>query len=155
MTTSIIYGFGFNVDEISDERLIAFMIKHKDTFCKSDTENELFCEVVNLTDLDIDVYGIEDFFEEYACDVSGHEGKGSVISNVISRETGIRMEYQMAQSDCDGYPSVLLVEAYPWNYNEKERNLTIDSLTELLLPYAKELGLRERDIDGLEVEYYG
>ena len=155
MRSSFVYGFGFEVENILDRVLLDFMINHKNTFCKTDIENDLFCEVVNFTDEDLDAYGLEDFFESYQCDCTGQEGVGAVISNVISRETGIMVEYQMGQSECGSYPSVLLAETYPWNYNEKERNLTVESLTEILLPYAEELGLSKDDINALEIEYYG
>ena len=84
------------------------------------------------------------------CDYSGHQGRGAVISSIIIRETGIRVEYQMGQSDCDSYPSVLFAEKMPWHLNEKERNLTVESLTDILLPYVEELGLSRKDIDSLK-----
>lgn len=152
MRSSFVYGYGFIVDEITDEKLIEFIKKHKDAFCKSDEEKALFEEMLEYTE---EEYDLEDFFDGYSCDCSGQEGRGAVISNIISRETGIRIEYQMGQSDCDSYPSVLFTETYPWNYNDKERNLTVESLTKILLPYAEELGLSKKDIDALEIEYYG
>lgn len=152
MRSSFVYGYGFVIDVIEDEKLIDFIKNHKDTFCKSDNEKELFEEMLEYTK---DEYDLEDFFEVYECEMTGMEGSGAVISNVISRETGIRVEYQMGQADCDSYPSVLFTETYPWLLNEKERNLTVESLTEILLPYVEELGLSKKDIDALEIEYYG
>lgn len=152
MRSSFVYGYGFIVDEITDEKLIDFIKNHKDTFCKADYEKELFEEMLEYTE---EEYYLENFFDDYYCDCSGQGGRGAVVSNIISRETGIRIEYQMGQSDCDSYPSILFTETYPWNYNEKERNLTVESLTEILLPYAEELGLSKKDIDVLEIEYYG
>ena len=155
MRSSFVYGFGFEVENVLDRVLLDFMINHRNTFCKTEIENELFCEVVNFTDEDLYAYGLEDFFESYSCDCSGQEGCGAIISNIISRETGIRVQYEMGQSECCSYPSVLFTETYPWLCNEKEKNLTIESLTEILLPYAEELGLSKDDIDALEIEYYG
>ena len=157
MRSSFVYGFGFEVYDVKPLALIGFIENHKETLIKSDLEREMV-ETINNTENGLFAYNIaEEYFEdwEYACDVTGQEGFGAVISNVISRETGIRIEYQMGQSDCGSYPSVLLAETYPWLYNEKERNLTVDSLTEILLPYAEELGLSKDDIDALEIEYYG
>ena len=125
---------------------------HKVTFCKSDKEKELFEEMLEYTK---DEYDLEDFFDCYSCKMTGMEGNGAVISNIISRETGIRIQYEMGQSDCCSYPSVLFAECMPWHLNEKERNLTVESLTEILLPYVEELGLSRKDIDALEIEYYG
>ena len=156
-STSMYYGFGFEVDNIKTLDLVTFMTNHKRTLCESIREREMF-DVLHNTEDGIFSYNFaQDFFEEwdYECDVSGQSGLGAIISNVISRETGVRVEYQMGQSDCGSVPSVLLVETSPWNYNEKEKNLTINSLTELLLPYVLELGLSKKDIDFLSIEYYG
>lgn len=152
MKTDIVYGYGFMVDEIPDDVIIDFIKNHKETFCKSDTENELYEEMLEYTK---EAYDLENFFEMYSCDHTGMEGNGAVISNIISRETGIRFEYQCGDADCNSYPSVLFVETYPWNYNEKEKNLTVESLNEILLPYVIELGLNRSNIDALEIEYYG
>ena len=152
MRSFIVYGYGFIVDEVPDDKLIDFIKNHKDAFCKLNDEKELFNEMLEYTK---EEYDLEDFFDYYYCDSSGQEGRGAVISNIISRETGIRVEYQSGQSDCYSYPSVLFAEGYPWLYNKKEKNLTVDSLTEILLPYAEELGLSRKDIDTLEIEYYG
>lgn len=155
MSTSIVYGFGFIVDEITDKKLIDFIKNHKNTFCKSPTEKEMFNEILNMIELEIDMYGLTDYFESYSCDCSGQEGRGAVISNIISRETGIRVQYEMGQDDCYSYPSVLFPEGMPWHLNEKEKNLTKESLTEILLPYVEELGLSRNNIEELKIEYYG
>ena len=152
MRSSFVYGYGFFVDEIPDGVIIEFIKNHKDTFCKSDKEKELYEEMLEYTK---EEYDLEDFFESYGCDCTGMEGNGAVISNIISRETGIRFEYQCGDADCDSYPSVLFAETYPWNYNEKEKSLTVESLTEIMFPYIEELGLKKENIDALEIEYYG
>ena len=153
MRTDIVYGYGFtSVDEIEDNKLIEFIKNHKDAFCKSEEELALFEDMLEFTK---DEYDLEDFFELYGCDMTGLEGNGAVISNIISRETGIRFEYQCGDADCCSYPSILFSETYPWNFNEKEKNLTVESLTEILLPYVEELGLGKNSIDALEIEYYG
>ena len=155
MSTSIVYGFGFVVDEITDEKLINFIKNHKDTFCKSPTEIATYDEILNMSENEIDIYGLTNYFENYSCDCSGQEGCGAVISNIISRETCIRVQYEMGQDNCFSYPSVLLAEGMPWHLNEKEKNLTKESLTEILLPYVEELGLSRNNIEELKIEYYG
>ena len=156
MRSSFVYGYGFEIYKTSDEELIEFIKNHKDTFCKSDEEKELYNRILNYREEDYN-YGLEELFEDemYACDYSGQEGFGAPISNIISRETNIRFQYEMGCSDCCSNPSVLFSETYPWNCNETEKNLTIESLTETLLPYVEELGLSKDDIGYVEVEYYG
>lgn len=155
MSTSIVYGFGFIVDEITDDKLIDFIKNHKDTFCKSPTEIAMYNEILNIPENEIYMYGLTDYFEDYSCNCSGQEGRGAVISNIISRETGIRVQYEMGQSECDSYPSVLLAEGMPWHLNEKEKNLTKESLTGILLSYVEELGLSRDNVEELKIEYYG
>jgi hypothetical protein len=152
MRSSFVYGYGFIVDEIYDNVLIEFIKNHMRTFCASDIEKEMYEEMLEYTK---EEYDLEDFFESYSCDCTGMEGRGAVISNIISRETGIRFDYQRGDGECNSYPSVLFVESYPWNLNEKEKNLTVESLTEIVLPYVEELGLKKNNIDALEIEYYG
>lgn len=155
MSTSIVYGFGFVMDGVTDKKLIDFIKNHKDIFCKSPTEKEMFNEILNMSEKEIDMYGLDDYFENYSCNCSGQEGRGAVISNIISRETDISVQYEMGDEECYSYPSVLLAECMPWHLNEKEKSLTKESLTEILLPYVEELGLKKKDIECLKIEYYG
>ena len=64
---------------------------------------------------------IEKTFDSYSCQTSGSQGAGAVISNVMTRVTGIRFSYYGADPDCDTYPAVIFQEDYPWNYNEEEK----------------------------------
>lgn len=155
METSIVYGHGFIVDEVTDEKLIDFIKNHKNAFCKTPTEIAMYDEILKMTETEIDTYGTEDYFQGYSCICSGQEGRGAVVSNIITRETGIGVQYEMGDRDCDSYPSVLFPEGMPWHLNEKEKNLTINSLTEILLPYVEELGLSKDNIESLKIEYYG
>lgn len=155
-STSIYYGYGFEVDEVTTQSIMDFMKNHQLTLSYP-REIEMF---VALRDKDEGILSYDDpneFFEDwaYSCNVSGQEGLGAVISNIISRETGIRIEFQKGQDDCGSVSTVLLLETSPWNYNEKEKNLTLDSLMKLLFPYAKELGIDKDDIGFVSIEYYG
>lgn len=156
-STSMYYGYGFEVDQVTTKNIMDFIKNHQLTLCIYPRECEMF---IALHDEDEGILSYDDpneFFEDwdYSCNVSGQEGLGAVISNVISRETGVRVEFQKGQDDCGSVPTVLLLETSPWNYNEKEKNLTLDSLIELLLPYAKELGIDKDDIGFVSIEYYG
>lgn len=150
-STGIVYGFGFNIT-CDDELLINFIINHKETFCKSEEEICLFNNMLEYTSKQ---YDLEDFFEQYACNSSGMEGNGAVISNIMSRETGIRFEYQSGDSGCDSYPTILFSESMPWHYNDKEKKLTEESLKEICEQYAIELGIDIDDINMCKIEYYG
>lgn len=155
--TSIYYGWGFEVDGIKPLNIIAFMENHQIALCQSNREKEMLNAIHNTEDGIFAYNFANDFFEEWSCecDVSYQIGLGAVVSNIISRETGISVEFQMGQSDCCSVPSVLFTERMPWHLNEKEKDLTLESLTELLLPYVIELGLKETDIQALSIEYFG
>ena len=156
METSIVYGNGFNVDKVRPLKMIDFIKNHKKTFCQSETENEIY---KNLTDTDNGIFAhnyMGDFFNNYgySCEYSGREGFGAVISNIMSRETGIRFEFQTGQDDCDGVPSVMLAECPAWALNDTERNLTEEKFMKICDKYMKELGIEGR-ADYLKVEYFG
>lgn len=150
MRSSFIYGYGFNCD-CDEDILIEFVKAHKDTFCKSEEETELYNEMLNYTS---DEYDLENFFDGYGCEVSGMEGNGAVIANIMSRETGIRFMYCQPDGDCDTYASVIFEECYPWNLNETEKNLTIEVLENICKKYMDELGITDKP-DYLNLEYFG
>lgn len=151
MNSSFIYGYGFNCD--SDEgKLIDFIKEHRETFCKSDREKELYNDMLNYTESEY--YGLEDFFEDYSCDNTGMEGMGAVIANIMSRETGIRFAYCQPDGDCNTLASVVFEEGYPWQLNENEKELTEEKLLNICKKYMNELGITDNP-DYLSLEYYG
>ena len=89
MRSSFIYGYGFNSD-CDEGKLIDFIKEHKETFCESDREKELYNDMLKHIENE---YDLEDFFEDYSCDNTGIKGIGAVIANIMSRETGIRFAY--------------------------------------------------------------
>ena len=150
MRSSFIYGFGFNCD-CEDVKLIDFTKAHKDTFCKTNEEIKLYKEMLEYTK---EEYDLEDFFERYACDANGMEGNGAIISNIMSRETGIRFIYCLPDEDCGTYASVVFEQGYPWQLNETEKNLTEKQLSDICEKYMNELGIMGSP-DYLDLEYYG
>lgn len=150
MNSFHIYGYGFASD-CDEGKLIDFIKAHKDTFCRSNEEKEMYKEMLDHTS---DEYDLEDFFSSYSDDQSGNEGCGAVISNVMSRETGLRFEYCKSDSECNTPASVVLSCGYPWQYNEAERNLSQARLDEICKVYMDELGIFGEP-DGLELEYFG
>ena len=150
MGSSFIYGYGFNCD-CEDKKLIDFIKTHKETFCKSEIEAKLYDEMLRYTENE---YDLEDFFGYYSCESNGIEGNGAVISNIMSRETGIRFMYCQPDGNCDTWASIVFKEGYPWQLNEVEKNLTEEKLGEICMRYMEELGILELP-DYLSLEYYG
>lgn len=150
MRSSFIYGYGFNSD-CDEGRLIDFIKEHKEAFCKSDREKELYNDMLNHTESE---YDLEGFFENYSCDNTEIEGIGAVIANIMSRETGIRFTYCPPDGDCDTFASVVFEEKYPWMVNEIEKELTEEKLSNICKKYMDELGITDNP-DYLNLEYYG
>lgn len=150
MNGSFVYGYGFNC-ECDNKKLIEFVKIHKETFCESDMEVELYEEMLEYAEYGDD---LEDFFDGYSCESSDMEGNGAVISNIMSRETGIRFKYCQPDGDCDTYAAVVFKENYPWELNDTEKNLTEEKLQIICKKYMDELGI---DIEPcyLSLEYYG
>lgn len=151
MRSSFIYGYGFNCDCCDEEKLIDFIKEHKEAFCKSDREKELYNDMLNYTEGE---YDLEDFFEDYSCDNTGMEGIGAVIANIMSRETGIRFAYCQPDEDCDTFASIVFDEKYPWEFNETEKELTEEKLSNICKKYMDELEIVD-DLHHLGLEYYG
>lgn len=150
MKSSFIYGYGFNSD-CDEEKLIDFIKEHKESFCKSDREKELYNDMLNYTETE---YDLEDFFENYSCDNNEMEGIGAVIANIMSRETDIRFAYCPPDGDCDTLASILFDEKYPWLFNKTEKELTEEKLSNICKKYMNELGIMDNP-DYLDLEYYG
>lgn len=80
-----------------------------------------------------------------------------IAADIISAESGIRIQYEPADTDkgCIGEASILLPDALPWLYNNKEKSLTEESFREEMRPFFDELELNVDNIEYLEIEYYG
>ena len=150
MRSSFIYGYGFNSD-CDEGKLIDFIKEHKEAFCKSDREKELYNDMLKHTESE---YDLEEFFEDYSCDNTGMEGMGAVIANIMSRETGIRFAYCQPDGDCGTLASIVFDEKYPWFFNETEKELTEEKLSNICKKYMNGLG-RTDNPDYLNLEYYG
>lgn len=155
METSIIYGFGFTCD-LSDYKLINFLKNHKNTFCQTVQEVELFKKTVEakeMTPAALDFF-LEDLYRNYKCDTSGISGRYAIISNIMSRETGIRFDYCPPNGECDTPEAICFCAGYPWFYNEIEKSLTSDKLEQILKKYMEELEIDDEP-DYLQLEHYG
>ena len=134
-----VYGIGLNIDKVEEETYISFLKKHKKSLpprfvmqvdelihdCAKDHDLLFLSEMQEITD------------------------NGSIswpIAQIITAETGVRFDCPGRTEDDEDY--VLFTKGYPWRFNEKERGLDEMSLTMLLEPYAKELGIAvEDDVD--------
>ncbi len=146
------YGFIFIYNEellINKDKLIAFIKKHKSTFCKSETETELYNDMQGLNE-----YDLKDLFENYCCDNTGIVGIGAVISNIMTRETGINFGCYPEDLGCDTPAAIVFLQLFPWQFNEKEKNLTKERLYNICEKYMDELGLEDKP-NWQSLEYYG
>lgn len=151
MRSSHVYGYGFHCD-CEDQKIIEFIKSHKKTFCKSEMETDLYNEMLEYT---AGEYDLEDFFMDYSCTSCGAAGIGAVISNIMTRETGVRFEFHNSQEECDTKASVLYGIGYPWQLNETEKELTEEKLENICSIYMQELGIPSSEMGYLELEYYG
>lgn len=152
MRSSFIHGYGFELYCNDNEgKIIDFIKTHKDTFCKSDREKEIYSNILEYIEWQDN---LEDFFEDYTCEISGMEGFGAAISNIMCRETGIRFEYQKGDECCSSFPSVVFSTGYPWGYNRVEKSLTEKDIFNICKKYMKELNINTEPAY-LSIEYYG
>lgn len=155
MRSSFVYGYGFKLYCNGDEeKIVEFIKAHKDTFCKSDSEKEIYSYLLKFSEKQNNQNDLEDYFANYECEYSGCQGIEAAISNIMQRETGIRFEYQCGDENCDNYPSIILREGYPWQYNEVEKSLTEKDLSHICKKYMDELGIYSEP-NYVNIEYYG
>ncbi len=151
METSFVYGCGFEISSVKTETIVRFIKNHKKAFCETVSDPALYDELVKTEDID----EARELLESCTCIISGREGMYSVVSNIISSETGISFQYEPGQDDCIGEASILLSDTMPWSLNKKEMDLTWKSFVDVLTPYVKELGLDQSVIGRVEIEYFG
>lgn len=150
MKTDIIYGFGFECSLVNEKHFAEFIRKHKEVLNMSEIEKFMVHVAENAPE---HIKECMDELKEYSCDNSGEESVYAFISNVMTRETGINFEYRDSNEDYNQYPVIMFVENVPWLYNSAEKELTRDSLYEIMDRYAKELYLTQ-DPDYISVEYF-
>lgn len=152
MSSSHIYGYGFEF-EYKGAKFTEFLKKHKDSFCISDKEKELYSKFEAYAK-DKNWKEIEFLLADYSGEANGIQNVGFVVANIMYRETGIRFVYCLPDGDCDTPEAILFEEAYPWSFTERERLLTEEELQEICLRYMDELGISDEP-DYLSQEYYG
>ena len=136
----IVKGYGFTLEDVSEDTRKDFIRKH-------------YKSVVDIADeitSDMDEEEIEEEIEEILDDNPDEIGK--YIAEIITTETFIPVNYEEGQSDCYGSESILLYEGMPWDF-KNIRNLTEEKLQNILRPYSEELGAGQPE--PVEIEYFG
>lgn len=139
INSSVFYGYGFKCD-FSEDKLIEFVKLHKETFCKI-AEKDLYEEIINVEGCEL-ARLLSDY--NYCCDLSKFEGLGSIVSNVMTNETGITFGYFPKDVGCGVFGAILFLMEYPWDYNEKEKNLKRKNLKEICKKYMNELNIIDK-----------
>ena len=143
MASTFAFGFGFNLN-VDNNKIVEFVKRHKESFCKKLSEFDFFDELCSTKDED----DLDDLLYEYDCDIYGDHGNGAVISTIMRRETGISFGF----FNGDYKKAIIFPERMPWLLTPKERDLTEESLSEIISGYMDELGI-EKFPEHIKVEY--
>ena len=168
MSTSMSYGYGFELTNMTKELFIKFIDNHASTILRlmtepKNTEQSKFMKelldccrnIINETDKN-NLKILDQRFHEIINPYEYTNEEYAIIANIMSQETQIEFNYEPGQESCDSPKAIMLGETLPWNYNVAELNLkSADALKDIMKPFAKELGIAEKDIDYLAIDYYG
>lgn len=112
MYTSIIYGYGFEIKNITNKQIYNFIKNHKTTVDKfGNYELSNFINNTNITPDEI--ADMDNVFVDFEGEYSGDTGFYSIISSIMCRETGINFGYFEGMDGCMGEPSICLPDAQP------------------------------------------
>lgn len=170
-STSIIYGYGFEVPDVDGKTILQFLQNHASSLMqmgKRETNVAILLNDLDIETIDsgenIEILATNKCISEELYNALGELSNDDIaftyakdiVAIIIEHETGIGIDYQRGQSDeCEGDESLIFHEAMPWCYNDKEKSLTENSLHKILKPYATELGIDESEITDLKIEYFG
>ncbi len=167
--TDVVYGLGFEVEDIKTVNVLRFLSNHKDTLLKvagnypNETVYGKVCEFLKLLkkeNIFDEGYAISDELEESLASISDEDDDAFIgldfVSDIIDAETDFGVTFERGQSydGCRGCASILIPLDYPWGYTRKYINTTRDTVESVLGDYAEELGLPRR-VEDLEIEYFG
>lgn len=109
--------------------------------------------ILGCLDLDEDTF--EDVLNgfEYWPNNGFGDSLTAIIADIMNIETGLPIAYYPPAED-DDQESILYEQTYPWEMNDKERNLTKDKLITMFEKYAKELDSNIEVDDAIMLEYY-
>ena len=156
MRTWTEYGYGFPVFTGSNAtNVLEFFKNHEHTFIQAagpKRHKEFYCALDELEDT-AETDGIldEDIIREGLFDKTA-----SAIAMIINRENNLTgFEGFQSDSEYDTPETVMYVKDFPWHFNQKERQTTLDEINGICNMYANELGIPEREIGDKELKYYG
>jgi hypothetical protein len=140
------YGFGFCVNDIktTPEKILKLAALNEDTL------NDLreYFDFIYEDGYEDKELTLDDF-----CDFEGIDGElglSTVLREVIDKEIPI-----VWADDFDGYNYILYCPSYPWNLQEKEKNLTREDVQKIFQRYIKILTDESIEIDFCCVENGG
>lgn len=147
-------GYGVCIDDyldkIPNEKVLEFVKKSKKV---ENRFNELMEDIKERDDLDLEDENdldeaIVDTIEDYEYE-TGLMGLGAILCEVMNDcEEGIRFDLV---DDFDGMQFVLLMEGYPWQMTDREREPTRDELDKIFKKYCDELIEGNYNLDYHEV----
>ncbi len=152
MQTDCIYGYGFRI-YVSDDNLRRFIEKHEPVIATLRQGRELLDWVHEHVSTGKPLDSIKERFFDWDNEATGDCGIYGMIADVMHKETGIVFEYRNSQDE-DEDDAILLPETFPWNFNELERSLTMESLEEICKRYIDDLGGQLKP-DYIRLEYFG
>lgn len=149
MQTECIYGIGFQI-KIEPDQLQKFLQDHRESLNQlKGVESVLECLDLNEDDFEDALLGFE-----YWPNNGFGDSLTAIIADIMNIETGLPIAYYPPAED-DDKESIIYERAYPWEMNDKEKNLTKDELTTMFEKYAKELDSNIEVDDDIRLEYYG
>lgn len=148
-------GYGFSIENLTVERTLLFAIHHRSVLAGfNDSLDKIldFYEIYHksLSKMKskklLKIFASEFteyplWFEEIEDKISGTPGYGAIIASTIYLETKIRVGFEMDNDN----EVVIFYSSMPWEFNDKEKMLTENSLKTLLKSYMDELEIPEEE----------
>lgn len=126
------YGFGFCVDDIYNEslsvdKILKLAAMEPDVLDDVYDYIDQFCLENEITKYEFTV----DDFDELEGDFC-ERGIAYILYHVIKKELPV-----VFADDFDGVPYILYCPSYPWNLEDKEKNLTKNDIIDIFNKYIK------------------
>ena len=152
MMGDIMIGIGMYLTNIDDKKMLDFVQEYAAFLHLK--ENVNFDFLSKLDDFasydasDEDVYNAaKPLFDVSYCD-NLREMMYETLASIMNSMTGIGFEYRGLNHD----DVIMLANALPWNFNDKEKKLTESELIALLDKKKKKLGVPKTDIGEIYAE---
>lgn len=133
-----IEGIGFYLDKAPEYSVRRFFQNHKDTFCQSEKNIEIYNRLV------IEKNSLEDAFLHSRSDFYFVENDGGAemwqlaVLDIINHETDLDVSYWKADDIPHNRPVIMVEQHFPEDYNEYTRSLTKKEILKILDGYARE-----------------